>query len=160
MEQREVHLQPFGICYRLYRFIMKTLTSQAFKKVTLGRPMNYESRKVPVFKADKEFPPIQCLCGDSVSSSTEQAQEKNNASIDSDKMAEGPSSLPDQSKAPRKMVSFNENVEEIFPIKKKKKKSGSFKKSNSLDREEEEEPKPLRSILKVGSIQRDQSDSY
>ncbi|XLR26404.1 hypothetical protein HN51_039619 [Arachis hypogaea] len=41
MDQRELHLQPLGICYKLYNFIIKTLASQALKTVTLGRPNSH-----------------------------------------------------------------------------------------------------------------------
>lgn len=39
MDQREHQLQTLGICNRLYNFIMRALTAQALKTVTLGHPV-------------------------------------------------------------------------------------------------------------------------
>ena len=55
-----------------------------------------------------------------------------------------------QSKAPKKMVSINDRVEDIHKAMKKRKKSKSFDKSNSF-MNGEDESKPLRPILKVAS---------
>lgn len=130
MDQRELHLQPLGICYRIYNFIMKTLVSQALKTVTLGRPMHLGSNRVHTNSSSS------CKEREVVTKEEGEEQKEN------------------PKKAPKKMVSINENVEEIFSSKKKK-RSKSFKKSKSLEQQQEEEEKeeikPLRSILKVKS---------
>jgi len=48
MGQKELHLEHVSICYKLYDFIMKILTAQALKTVTLGRSSNYGSSSVGV----------------------------------------------------------------------------------------------------------------
>lgn len=173
MDQRECPLQPFGICYKLYHFITKTLASQALKTVTLGRPTPYTSSSTAArdcsSKADKvvrledddgkELQPTQCLIGDSTSSPAQQGEGKNEPCMEGDEMV-GEDVTPQEAKPPKKMVSINENVEEILPSKKKKKRSKSFQKSRSRgqEEEEEEEPKPGRSILRVSSDLNDKSN--
>ncbi|KAE9618984.1 hypothetical protein Lal_00047202 [Lupinus albus] len=119
MDQREFHLQPMGICYKLYHFIRKTLASQALKTVTLGGPPHNSS-----------------------------SSKKNNACMNIDEIATKNMTTSTQAKPPKKTVSINDNVEEIVPVNKKKRRSKSFQKSSSLDQNEDgqEEPKPLRSI--------------
>ncbi|KAL1294202.1 hypothetical protein AAHE18_19G125400 [Arachis hypogaea] len=143
MDQRECHLQPLGICYRVYNFITKTLAMRALKTVTLGRPARC-TKMVLVEDGDrKELPPSQ----GSVTKGDETAEEKVT-------LASPSVSLPQEAKPPKKMVSINEIVEEIPTKKIKKTRSKkSFRKSSSRNQEEEEEgeSKPLKSILKVGS---------
>ncbi|KAK7269292.1 hypothetical protein RIF29_22015 [Crotalaria pallida] len=158
MDQRELHLQHLGICYKLYHFITKTLASQALKTVTLGHTQHDSSsssasrgsgskagkeEQIETPSEDYGNKELQQTQGDSISSLAGQAEKKDNPSVNM-------GSLP-QAKPPKKMVSINENVEEIVPSKKKR-RSRSFQRSSSQDQNEgEEEPKPLRSILKVGS---------
>ncbi|KAJ1417094.1 hypothetical protein SESBI_16780 [Sesbania bispinosa] len=167
MDQRELHVQHLGICYKLYHFIMNTLAAQACKTVTLGRSNSHygsSSIKDPISDAAQrdsgtrahkmmrpETTPYEGLFGDSIiSPSTEHDEEKKNPcrnTVDEN--------VP---RAPKKMVSINDNVEEIIlPNNNKKKRSKSLEKSNSLG--EEENQKPLRSILKVGSNFSDKSNS-
>ncbi|KAJ1387469.1 hypothetical protein SESBI_39991 [Sesbania bispinosa] len=154
MDQREFHLHPLGICYRLYHFITKTLALHALKTVTLGRSPHYNEDD-----DNKELPPTHG------SSPAQQAEEKNNPCRNVDGVAGENMALPkaglSQATSLKKTVSISENVEEILPSKKIKKKRSklSFQKSSSMDQEEEEEPKPLRSILKVGSDLKDKSNS-
>ncbi|QHO45458.1 hypothetical protein HN51_014641 [Arachis hypogaea] len=57
MDQRELHLQPLGICYKLYNFIIKTLASQALKTVTLGRPnLHYGATSTREHAVEKNKP--------------------------------------------------------------------------------------------------------
>ncbi|KAG6701496.1 hypothetical protein I3843_08G161900 [Carya illinoinensis] len=82
----------------------------------------------------REFPPVQ----DVVSSV--------NSGKRSEKEEEGMSSAAvAQPKAPKKMVSTNDLVEEISTPKKNKKMNKNTKNLTSLEREEDD-PKPLRSI--------------
>ncbi|XVF42018.1 hypothetical protein PTKIN_Ptkin01aG0326600 [Pterospermum kingtungense] len=59
------------------------------------------------------------------------------------------SAIAHEAQPPKKMVSINETVEEMVAIKKKSKKKRT-EKMGSFD-QEIEKPKPLKSILKVGS---------
>ncbi|XP_019428088.1 PREDICTED: uncharacterized protein LOC109336135 isoform X2 [Lupinus angustifolius] len=136
MDPREFHLQPMGICYKLYHFIRKTLASQALKTVTLGGPPHSSSSSTATRDSG---------------SKQAQAEKKNNAFMNIDEIATKNMTCLSQAKPPKKTVSINDNVEEIAPFNKKKRRSKSFQKSSSLNQNEEEEPKPLRSILKVGS---------
>ncbi|KAK7344216.1 hypothetical protein VNO77_13575 [Canavalia gladiata] len=173
MDQRAFHLQPTGICYKLYHFITKTLASQALKTVTLGRSKHHSSTstavrgsdskantevqsETPSKDDDKKLPPTEGF-------PAQQAEEKNNPCMNVDEVAGENVSLTlpkpslQETRSIKKTVSINANVEEIPPMKKlKKKRSRSFQKSTSLE-QEEEEPKPLRSILKVGSDLNDKS---
>lgn len=184
MDKREFHLQPMGICYRLYHFLTKALASQALKTVTLGCSRRDSSRSSAVRSSDsnakkevqsetqckvddgKKLPPTEGVPGDSISSVQQQAEEKSKPCMNVDKM-EGENAaltLPTPSLAPtrsiKKTVSISENVEEIPPPKKLKRKwSRSFQKSFSLDQEEEPIPPP-RSILKVGSDLNDKSNPF
>ncbi|RZC22248.1 hypothetical protein D0Y65_008084 [Glycine soja] len=121
---------------------MKTLASQAMKTVTLGRSSHYSSSSTEVEITQRGF-----------GTNTEKmvlaetpCEEKNipcrNNNIDEKVLMVG-----DLPHAPKKMVSINDNVEEI--ILPSKKRSKTFQESNSLD--QQEHPKPLRSILKVGA---------
>ncbi|XP_019428087.1 PREDICTED: uncharacterized protein LOC109336135 isoform X1 [Lupinus angustifolius] len=152
MDPREFHLQPMGICYKLYHFIRKTLASQALKTVTLGGPPHSSSSSTATRDSEdygnKELLPTH---GNFLSSLAAQAEKKNNAFMNIDEIATKNMTCLSQAKPPKKTVSINDNVEEIAPFNKKKRRSKSFQKSSSLNQNEEEEPKPLRSILKVGS---------
>nr|KYP71256.1 hypothetical protein KK1_010505 [Cajanus cajan] len=116
MEQRELHL---NICYKLYHFIMKTLASQAMKTVTLGARSHHGSSSTEVEITQREES-VACR----------------NINIDENVVGD---LLP---RAPKKIVSINDNVEEIISTGKKRSK---------LFMDQQEDPKPLRSILKVGS---------
>ena len=131
---------------------MKVLSSQALKTVNLGPAVHCGSTQF--------LPTSKAAVTDSGSK-----EDKNNLCMENDgRMTDenppSPSSSLTEGKAPKKMVSINENVEHIIPSKKKKKKQ-PFKKSNSLDQEKQEEgePKPVRSILKVGSDLNEKSNS-
>lgn len=155
-----------GICYKLYHFITKTLASQVLKTVTLGCSTHYSSTSTAPRGSetpyedgnDKEFSHTQGLLCDSIYSPAQQAQHKDTPCKNIDeKVRENTTTLPTtplpKRISLRKVVSINDNVEEILPGKKNKRRIKSFQKSSSLD--QEEEPEPLRSILKVGSDLKD-----
>ncbi|KOM55036.1 hypothetical protein LR48_Vigan10g092800 [Vigna angularis] len=186
MDKREFQFQPMGICCRLYHFLKKALTSQASKKVTLGRSRHDSSSSTALRGSDskakeevqsktpsevddgKKLPPTEGLAGDSISSHVQLAEEKNNSCMNDDNKMEGKNEvLTSPTPAPtlaatrsiRKTVSINENVEEIPPPKKFKRIwSKSFQKIGSRDEEEEPMPPP-RPILKVASDLTDKSYS-
>ncbi|KAK2456488.1 hypothetical protein QL285_003849 [Trifolium repens] len=153
MDQRELHLQHLGICYKLYNFITKTLASQALKTVTLGCSTRYSSTSTGPRGTDSEADKV-------VRSKTPYNKADGNDSpcIKTNEMVrEDMARLPKRISL-KKSVSINDNVEHILLNKKNKKRRKSFQKSSSLDQdeeEEEEEPKPLRSILKVSSNLKD-----
>ncbi|XVF06158.1 hypothetical protein REPUB_Repub06bG0023400 [Reevesia pubescens] len=156
----------------LYNFIMKCLATYATKSVTLGHgshqafpgaasatsssmtdqvtnhtaqesaledtSLQAKVEQDPVYnhKEDQEMGDI------SISSATSQ-EEKNEEEATV-------SAIGAEAQPPKKMVSINETVEEIAASRKKSKKKKRTEKMGSFD-QEIEEPKPLKSILKVGS---------
>ncbi|KAM3752773.1 hypothetical protein ACB098_03G044200 [Castanea mollissima] len=101
---------------------------------------------------DKELPPVQGNIDDIISSSHE-VQDNKDSYMNSGKMTEEAAPLSTAApgpKPPKKMVSINVEVEVISTPKKKKKLNKTLSKSTSSEREEDA-PKPLKSILKVGS---------
>jgi hypothetical protein len=154
MDQRELHLQHLGICYKLYNFITKTLASQALKTVTLGCSTRYSSTSTGPRGTDSEADKV-------VRSKTpyNKADDNDSPCMKTNEMVrEDTARLPKRISL-KKSVSINDNVEHIL-LNKNKKRSKSFQKSSSLDQEEEEEqePKPLRSILKMSSDLKDKSN--
>lgn len=141
MDQREPHVQSLGICYRIYHFIMKTLTSQALKTVTLGRSMQFGSTKVQTSREEEVVIKPE--------TKEQKAQENSSPGMNMN----GEEKMLPPGKALKKTVSINDNVEEINDRKNRKKRSKSFQKSNSLEQQQEEKEniKPLRPILKVKS---------
>jgi hypothetical protein len=154
MDQRELHLQHLGICYKLYNFITKTLASQALKTVTLGCSTRYSSTSTAPRGTNSEADKV-------VRSKTpyNKADDNDSPCMKTNEMVrEDTARLPKRISL-KKSVSINDNVEHIL-LNKNKKRSKSFQKSSSLDQEEEEEqePKPLRSILKMSSDLKDKSN--
>ncbi|KAL2325463.1 hypothetical protein Fmac_024521 [Flemingia macrophylla] len=149
MDQTEYHLQPMGICNRLYHFLTKALASQALKTVTLGRPRHKSSSSTAIRGSgdvdDKKLPPTQPLVGGSTSEPCMNVDEKGeNEAL----------TLPTATLAPTrsitKTVSIDEKVQEIpLPKRLKKKRSKFSQKFFPLD--QEEPSTPPRSILKVPS---------
>ncbi|CAK9183107.1 unnamed protein product [Ilex paraguariensis] len=109
----------------------------------------FDSKNKEVEKDGKEFP-LDRENGVVIASSTAQGINDLNANEGKkgeDEVVTVPAIAP-QTKAPKKMVSINDNVEEIYPSKKKKTKA--IEKLPSMEREKEE-TKPLKPILKTGS---------
>ncbi|KAG7969098.1 hypothetical protein I3843_07G013600 [Carya illinoinensis] len=177
MDQREHQLQYSNICIRLFNFL-KSLASQALKiPSTLGPLplMNHGFSRVPIpsaaqdgadskieleqDNASKTLEPF----GDPHGRELQPVQDNNDSRMNSVKRQledeETLSAAAPQPKAPKKAVSFHDVVEEMSSKPKQNKKMNkTTKKSTSLEREED--PKPLRSILKVGSKLNEKSDSF
>ncbi|KAK8508874.1 hypothetical protein V6N13_090826 [Hibiscus sabdariffa] len=164
-----------GLCHKLYNFIMKYLATYAMKKVTLGQGSHQDSTQLPspgaasaipssiadqaVHPVDNETPvedaslqakaEAEPICNHSESgiSTATSIEEKN------EDEAPATSAIQPEARPPRKMVSINDTVEEMTATASKKKKSRKKRteKMGSFDQEIIEEPKPLKSILKVGS---------
>ncbi|GMI79284.1 hypothetical protein HRI_001597700 [Hibiscus trionum] len=163
-----------GLCHKFYNFIMKYLATYAMKRVTLGQGSHQDSTQlpspgaasaIPSSIADQAIHPLadetpaedaslqtkaeaeqMCNHGESGISTTTSNEEKNED--------EAPTSaIQPEARAPKKMVSINDRVEEMTATasKKKKTKKKRTEKMGSFDQEIIEEPKPLKSILKVGS---------
>lgn len=101
---------------------------------------------------DKELPPVQGNVDDIISSSHE-VQDNKDSYMNSGKMTVEEAPLSTAAPGPKplkKMVSIKDEVEEISTPKKKKKLKKTISKSTSFE-SEEDGPKPLKSILKVGS---------
>ncbi|KAM3378217.1 hypothetical protein P3S68_010630 [Capsicum galapagoense] len=155
---------------RLYEFVAQSLDAEAIKPVTLGdtsqsrsnpdngtrasngrvlHPEDSSSRVVP--KLEEAVVEDDAILENGESELSQVTSEENEGDKIVEEEAPGPS-METQNKAPRKMVSINDDVEEIyFSKKKKKKKKKSTEKVPSIKEQVEEEIKPLKSILKVGS---------
>ncbi|CAN1232844.1 hypothetical protein LINPERPRIM_LOCUS3714 [Linum perenne] len=133
-----------GICNRLYNFIIKSLSTQAFKTVTLGStPCHFDSEPRTESRAD--------ICGGksdaSVGFDVKLEEEVKGVKPASSSLA---SLLAGEARGTlKKSVSINERVQEMDGGKSKKlRRKGSSEKINPF----EEDERPLRSILKVGSM--------
>lgn len=164
---------------RLFEHLVQSLAAEATKPVTLGDPMDYslvntsQSRSNPGYgnhsttehvlhsedssshvipKLEEAVVEDDPVLENEESELSQVTSEENEGDKIVEEGASG-SSMETQNKAPKKMVSINDNVEEIYFSKKKKKKNKkkSTEKVPSNKEEVEEEPKPLKSILKVGS---------
>ncbi|CAN4108694.1 unnamed protein product [Withania somnifera] len=169
-------LNGFPIINRLYEFALQSLDAEETKPVTLGDSMDYSLVKTSKFGSNpangKHSSNEHALHSEDLSSHVVPKLEEAVVEDDSvlknresdlsqvtseenegDKIVEEEAPEPSmgtQNKAPKKMVSINDNVEEIYFSKKKKKKK-STEKVHSIKEQVKEEPKPLKSILKVGS---------
>ncbi|KAJ8529464.1 hypothetical protein K7X08_036299 [Anisodus acutangulus] len=156
----------FLIVNRLYEFLVQSLAAEAIKPVTLGdmsqsrsNPDNENhssnehvlhsedssSRVVP--KLEEAVVEDDSVLENGESDLSQETSEENEGDKIVEEEAPGPS-VGTQNKAPKKMVSINDNVEEIYFSKKKKK---STEKVPSIKEQIKEELKPLKSILKVSS---------
>ncbi|GAV63214.1 hypothetical protein CFOL_v3_06734, partial [Cephalotus follicularis] len=172
--------QSLGICNKLYNFIMKCLTRHALKSVILGRPMLQSSALALISDAAKHralsksdqmvhpmaktqantsvtsepFAPLCSSCNQQEKDSKKPSQVQDvgaNIIPSASHIDELP--LPSnalQVKAPKKTVSINDRVEEIYPSKKKDREKKPSEKLSSMELKNDE-PYPLKSILKVGS---------
>ncbi|XP_006361877.1 uncharacterized protein [Solanum tuberosum] len=167
----------FLIVDRLYEFVVQSLADEATKPVTLGDSKGHslvntsQSRSNPgtgnhstnehvlhsedsssrvIPKLEEAVVEDDPVLENEESELSQVTSEENEGDKIVEEEASGPS-METQNKAPKKMVSINDNVEEIYFSKKKKKKKKSTEKVPSNKEEVKEEPKPLKSILKVGS---------
>ncbi|GKV20596.1 hypothetical protein SLEP1_g30695 [Rubroshorea leprosula] len=179
MDTREQELQPLGICERLYNFFTRSLAAYALKTVTLGLPHDHAPASAPVSSGVEEsssntnkpvhpVAPETWSAGSGLQGKVEPERAKSSSSdhiIDRKELLiqdtspekeeeEEEAQLPAnafQAKAPKKVVSINETLEEIKLSKKKRKRKKSAEKVASFE-DETDKPKLLKSILKVGSI--------
>ncbi|TYK10218.1 hypothetical protein E5676_scaffold16G003640 [Cucumis melo var. makuwa] len=178
MDNRQSKFQFLDIFYQIFYFIVRILSSKAREIVTLGNPVSHESNAsshelttpsnsdhstsslsndhLKETNKSQEF--ATTLKSDHSASSLANDHLKEPKEIDlrkeNDKKSDDFVSLPSTTKrAPKKMVSINERVEYIDSImKERKKKKGMKSKSFDFDNEYDASLKPIRSILKVGSI--------
>lgn len=172
MDEKET--KSLGVCHRLFNFIMKILTLQALRKAALGCPAGHVSSAALLSDAIhgkggiKSDPMAQAKLESGKTNNTSKESDSSTSlgSLPQNDQAEDDKESPPtegggdavkaeeeasaQPRAPKKMVSINERVEDINKTMKKRKKSKSFDRSNSLENGEDE-PKPLKSILKVDS---------
>lgn len=161
------------IVNRLYEFVVQSLAAEATKPVTLGDSMdnslvntsqsrsnpgngNHSSNELVVHSEDSSAVPKleEAVVEDDPDLKNGESElslviseENEGDEIVEEEAPE--TSLGTENKAPKKMVSINDNVEEIYFSKKKKKKKKSTEKVPSIKEQVKEEPKPLKSILKV-----------
>ncbi|PHT41160.1 hypothetical protein CQW23_20014 [Capsicum baccatum] len=150
---------------RLYEFVAQSLDAESIKPVTLGdtsqsqsngtrasnghvlHPEDSSSRVVP--KLEEAVVEDDATLENGESELSQVTSEENEGDKIVEEESPGPS-METQNKAPRKMVSINDDVEEIyFSKKKKKKKKKSTEKVPSIKEQVKEEIKPLKSILKT-----------
>ncbi|XP_034707503.1 uncharacterized protein LOC117930853 [Vitis riparia] len=170
MDQRHNHLESLGICYRLFNFISKTLESQALKLMILCRPLshglaichrlfNFTMQTLaaqavkPVILGQPGHQPLgQVPISDASAPIATITSPRSVLNKGYKELPIGPGTAAQpQEKGLKKSVSINDTVEEIPNTSKSRKKKMAPEKLVSLEREKGEEPKPLKSILKVGS---------
>ncbi|CAN6575613.1 unnamed protein product [Malus baccata var. baccata] len=135
MDRREEHFQFLGICQRLYNFITRSLASQPFKTVKLGPPMNQCYPETAISDANPNEAGTRR--GRNVRPMAREYQTQDQVTA-----------VAHQAEAPKKMVSIHHRVEDIDEVMKLRRKSLKKLKCLEVGRDE---PRPLRSILKVGS---------
>ncbi|XWS64589.1 hypothetical protein CRYUN_Cryun05aG0016400 [Craigia yunnanensis] len=167
-----------GLCHWLYNFIMKWLATYAVKSVTLGHGSRQASAQLPSsdaasaisssmtdqattqpmaqespledasLHAEVEPDPVnnhknvEEMVDSSISSAPSNEEKKEEEAT--------VSTIAPEAQPPKKMVSINDTVEKMDASLKKSKKKKRTEKVGSFD-QEIDEPKPLKSILKVGS---------
>ncbi|CAO2836779.1 unnamed protein product [Amaranthus hypochondriacus] len=145
--RNEPQFESFGLCQRLFYFIMRALAAQAVKPVTLGPsvPHNNTRKMNWSLGSDKQEAGVQDFTEDSESV----------ASIDMEDEVRMESTCTSRggvkAKAPRKMVSINDKPEVIDLSKKRK--------NGEIECRHDGELRPLRSILKVSSNLYDKSNA-
>lgn len=179
MDQREKQFQSLNICRRLYN-LMKFLARHAHKSIISSSPMPRQIAQAPAGSneaSSKSTQMVQPMAQATPPHEGEQAKTSSNeqdiggkgaseierigasttvspTQSEEKKKLEKEATLPpaaSQSKAPKKMVSINENIETIKISKKKSKKK--------KEQEVPDDSKPLKSILKVASDVDNNSDS-
>lgn len=151
MDQRDHRMPAFGICDRLYNFFASRLASYALKTVTLGHPLDRAPDVETMLNAGPDTNKTVHL------EEMHQYKDLPIQEIDSGKGEGEMLGNVQRAKAPKKMVSINEAVEEIKLSKKKSRRMRSSEKVASIEYEIDE-AKPLKSILKVSSSLKDDSD--
>ncbi|CAH8354796.1 unnamed protein product [Eruca vesicaria subsp. sativa] len=138
MESKEQELQPpISLCGRFYDLLVKLLATQALKKVTLGDPLILGPIEPPEKNSD---------IGSNIICDVDKIMEKNEMlSVNGE-----PLELREpKEKAPRKIVSIKEEVDEIRISSRRIKKKTSKGSFDSFDFEHEVMSlKPLKSILR------------
>ena len=137
----------FIIFHTLLDFFIKSLSIQAIKTVTLGGPtLSSSPTQVPNFDASSNG--VGTLGGQIVGP-VDHGTPNGGSGLEGS-VSTAPIIAP-QERRPKKMVSISEYVEEIGTSSKKWKKKEVVEKRPSMEGGKEE-VKPLKSILKVGSI--------
>lgn len=139
MESKEQDLQPpLSICGRFYDLLVKLSATQALKKVTLGHPLILDATKQPEKNSD---------IGSNIICGVENIVEKNEMlSVDREQLE----LRQPKEKAPRKIVSIKEEVDEIRISSRRIKKKTSKGSFNSFEHEGMSLI-PLKSILRKDS---------
>ncbi|KAL7239398.1 hypothetical protein ACSBR2_005327 [Camellia fascicularis] len=143
----------------LFDFIIQSLAGQAIKQVPLGPPVHNNSLQVPTSNMSHqnlESDTHEWSCDEGGQSARANFTDKNgnDLCLEGEKAREDvatPTIGTEPTGPPKKTVSFSDRVEVIYPSKDKKKKKKETKKLTSMEREMDEEPKPGKSILKMGS---------
>ncbi|XP_023644185.1 uncharacterized protein LOC17894626 [Capsella rubella] len=135
MENKEQEVQcPLNIWRRFYDFLVKLLATQALKKVTLGLPQ-------PLGKVDSKNETSDGIGSNIISNGGENMVSNETVSVDGERV-----------KAPRKIVSIKDEVDEIRISSRRIKKRTSKGSFSSFDDEHEVlSLKPLKSILRKDS---------
>lgn len=145
-----VFLHGLAACCWVVNFIIGNLEEQATRSVTLGPPAYQNHDQSEAVRGGHSGG------HGSAGNDPEEDEKELCQTQDEEERPENTSPVTVVQKGPpKKTVSINENTERIiYPVKDKKKKR-SVSKLPSMEREKDEEPKPLKSILKVGSDLKD-----
>ncbi|KAK2640558.1 hypothetical protein Ddye_028353 [Dipteronia dyeriana] len=147
MDDREHQLQSLSIFQRFYNFL-KSLATYALKIMMSGSKTARLPRGTPTSPHEAamgtQFEPVEqaITCkenknvSDTSSAGPPHVEEKRRLEQETSFSADAT-----QARAPKKMVSINDNVERIK----------FSKRSRKRELEVDDEPRPLKSILKVGS---------
>ncbi|CAH8256672.1 unnamed protein product [Arabidopsis lyrata] len=138
-KERELQRRPLNIWRRFYDCLVKLLATQALKKVTLGQPQT-----LGIVVSNEENSDI----GSNIISNVVENMEKNERlSVDGEQVE---LRVPKE-KAPRKIVSIKDEVDEIRISSRRIKRRTSKGSFSSFDEHDVMSLKPLKSILRKDS---------
>ncbi|KAK3200352.1 hypothetical protein Dsin_023767 [Dipteronia sinensis] len=150
MDDREHQLQSLSIFHRVYNF-MKCLATYALKIMMSGS----KTARLP---CGTPTPPHEAAAEQAITCEEEKnVSDTSSASsphVEEKRRLEPETSFSvdaTQARAPKKMVSINDNVEMI---------KFSKKRSRKREQEVDDEPRPLKPILKVGSDLNNDSEMF
>ncbi|GFY94842.1 hypothetical protein Acr_10g0002270 [Actinidia rufa] len=151
-----------AICRWLSNLITQILAAQATKPVTLGPPVHHGSPHMPNLGpspdvVDYESEQSVVLCTNDGFSQDRKGLEPIQ---DEDKTDHEKKPEEDETQVkgpPKKMVSINDRAEVLIFSSKEKRRTKSTIRLPFMKSKNDEEPKPLKSILKVGSMSNDET---
>ncbi|KAJ4719525.1 Tim44-like domain containing protein [Melia azedarach] len=165
MDQREEQSQSVNPCQRLYNFMMKFLARSAHKmpkeacSSRSSQPVHPMAASGTLPNEDDDQKAKTCsphqekdkTDSEEKKREQEEVEEEEEEEEEEEDDDEEEATAHSQPKAPKKMVSINDNVETITSSSKKRKKKSKRKKKKEQEILDDIDSKPLKSILKVTS---------